>query len=214
MAVYWNENAQADLLERVSSRVARLVAQPCVPLEASGRHVHLSRADIDILFGAGYALTKRSELSQPGQFACGERVGISGPKGEFPGVAVLGPERGETQVELSRTDALALGVSAPSRLSGDVEGTPGARLTGPVGEIALPRGVIVARRHIHMTPEDASRCGVKDGQIVSVYVCSDRPVTFHDVVLRVSTAFATYMHIDYDEANACGFSKGMLGFLV
>jgi propanediol utilization protein len=201
------------LLERVARRVEIRMSQPLIPIEASGRHVHLCRADIDALFGEGHALARRAELSQPGQFLCQERIRVSGPKGEFASMAILGPERRESQVELSATDALALGIAAPVRLSGDIAGTPGARLAGPKGEASLARGVIVARRHIHMAPPDAERCGARDGQIASVYVCGGRPLTFHGVVLRVSPASASYMHIDYDEANACGFSKGMRGFL-
>lgn len=207
------EATHGSLLERVARRVESRMSQPLVPLEASGRHVHLCRADIDALFGAGHALERRADLSQPGQFLCRERIKVSGPKGDFGSMAILGPERRESQVELSATDALALGIDAPVRLSGDIAGTPGARLAGPKGEVGLARGAIVARRHIHMEPRYAARCGARDGQIVSVYVCGGRPVTFHGVVLRVSPDFATYMHIDYDEANACGFSKGMLGFL-
>jgi len=202
-----------ELIGRVAERVSEIIARPRIPLEASGRHVHLSRTDIDTLFGHGYQLRPRGRLSQPGQFSCEERVRVVGPKGEFPSVVILGPERKETQAEISLTDAKILGVDAPTRLSGDTASTPGIRIEGPKGEVATSHGVIAAKRHIHMTPEDAAAYGVHDGQIVSVRIYGERGTTFHDVILRVSPKFATYMHIDYDEANACGFHKGMVGFL-
>jgi len=190
-----------------------LFERPPVELEASGRHVHLTREAVEALFGKGHALTKRADLSQPGQFSCEERVRVIGPKGEFPSVVILGPERKECQVEVSATDAVALGIRAPVRLSGSIANTPGARLVGPAGAIELERGVIVAARHIHMAAKDAARYGVCDRQPVSVFVCGERPTTFRDVIVRVSPQFATFMHIDYDEANACGFAKGLIGFL-
>jgi propanediol utilization protein len=187
---------------------------PVIPIEASGRHIHLSREAVEKLFGAGYQLTKVSELSQPGQFVCAERLRAKGPKGELASVVVLGPERRDTQMEISATDALTLGVKSALRLSGDTRGTPGIKLLGPAGELELEHGVIVAERHVHMTPQDAARWGFVDGQTVSVRVFGERPVVFCGVALRVSPDFATYMHIDYDEANACGFKKGMPGFIV
>jgi propanediol utilization protein len=202
-----------ELAERVVSRVIEELSKPRIPIEASGRHVHLKRADIDVLFGRGSNLTPKSDLSQPGQFSCVERVRVAGPKGEFPSVIVLGPERSNTQVEVSLTDAKFLGVDAPVRLSGDIASTPGIRIIGPKGEIETENGVIAAKRHIHMTPEDAAAYGARDGQVVSVTVYGDRETTFRGVALRVSPKFATYMHIDYDEANACAFRKGMTGFL-
>jgi propanediol utilization protein len=204
---------EQELVERIVSRVLGELSKPRIPIEASGRHVHLKRADIDVLFGRGSELTRRGNLSQPGQFSCEERVRVVGPKGEFPSVIVLGPERPETQVELSLTDARFLGVDAPVRLSGDIASTPGVRIVGPQGEIETKNGVIAAKRHIHMTPEDAAAYGVHDGQTVSVTVYGERGTTFYGVALRVSPKFATYMHIDYDEANACAFREGMLGFL-
>jgi len=202
------------IVDRVVSRIENLLECPIIPIEASGRHVHLSAEALRVLFGENNKLTFVSDLSQPGQFVCSERVRVSGPKGEFPSVVVLGPERDETQVEISRTDAVVLGIKAPVRLSGNISGTPGGRLTGPAGEVTLSCGVIIAERHIHMTPEDAARWDLEDGQTVNVRVFAERPVTFNSVVLRVSPKFATFMHIDYDEANACGFSKGMSGFIV
>ena len=180
-----------------------------VELEASGRHVHVTKEQAMTLFGHG--LTPKRPLSQPGQYLANERVTVKGPKGLFQNVAVLGPERERAQVEISLTDGKTLGITPPVRLSGDAGGSPGAVLQGPMGEIALPEGVIAARRHIHMTPEDAQRFGVKDKQKVRLEVYTDRPLVFGDTVVRVSPDFATYVHLDYDEANACGFRNGDLG---
>ena len=180
-----------------------------VELEASGRHVHVTKEQARTLFGHG--LTPRRPLSQPGQFLAQERVTVIGPKGEFKNVAVLGPERPEAQVEISLTDGKTLGLTPPVRPSGKVEGTPGAILVGPVGQVQLQRGVMAAQRHIHMTPADAARFGVKDKEIVRLQVFTDRPLIFADVLVRVSEDYATYVHLDYDEANACGFAPGDLG---
>ena len=180
-----------------------------VELEASGRHVHLTKDQAKALFG--HPLTPQRPLSQPGQFLSRERVKLVGPGGEMEQVAVLGPERREGQVELSLTDCRSLGIRAPVRLSGHVEQTPGIRLEGPLGRVELPQGVIVARRHIHLTPEAARRFGVRDGQVVWLQTLTARPLVFGDVVVRVSPEFAPYAHLDYDEANACGFQKGDLG---
>ena len=180
-----------------------------VELEASGRHVHVTAAEAQRLFGHG--LTPKRPLSQPGQFLCNERVTVIGPKGQFENVAVLGPERKEAQVEISLTDGRSLGIVPPVRPSGDVKGSPGAILQGPRGRVELKQGVIAAQRHIHITPEDASRMGVKDKQIVKLQVFTARPLIFEDVLVRVSPEFETYVHLDYDEANACGFCPGDLG---
>ena len=180
-----------------------------VQLEASGRHVHVTREQAEVLFGHG--LTPKRPLSQPGQYLANERVTVIGPKGEFQNVAVLGPERKEAQVEISLTDGRTLGLTPPVKLSGDVSGSPGATLVGPTGRVVLDRGVIAARRHIHMTPEDAARFGVKDKQVVRLQTYTNRPLIFGDTVVRVSPDFATYVHLDYDEANACGFQNGDLG---
>ncbi|MBE6609298.1 MAG: phosphate propanoyltransferase [Ruminococcaceae bacterium] len=177
-------------------------------VETSARHVHLSEADLAVLFGEGAKLTHKKDLSQPGQFACEERVTVVGPKKEIPNVIILGPVRPATQVEVSYTDARTLGVDAPLKESGDLEGTPGLKLVGPAGEVVIEKGVIVAKRHIHMTPEDAAAYGVENGQIVSVKVESQRTATLGDVVIRVSPKFKLAMHIDTDESNAvCGFGK-------
>jgi propanediol utilization protein len=180
-----------------------------VELEASGRHVHVTKEQAIILFG--HALTPQRPLSQPGQYLAKERVTVVGPKGEFTNVAVLGPERKAGQVEISLTDARTLGVDAPLRLSGDVCNTPGITLKGERGTVTLPEGVIAAQRHIHLTPEDARKFGVTDKQIVKLQTYTARPVVFEDVAVRVSPDFASYVHLDYDEANACGFQKGDLG---
>ena len=180
-----------------------------VELEASGRHVHVTAQQALTLFGHG--LTPQRELSQPGQFLAKERVSVIGPKGRFENVAVLGPERPEAQVEISLTDARTLGITPPVRLSGDVKDSPGAVLEGPCGTVTLTQGVIAAKRHIHMTPKDAAAMGVRDKQRVKLQVYTDRPVVFDDVVVRVHPSFQTRVHLDYDEANACGFQTGDLG---
>ncbi|MBQ4598537.1 MAG: phosphate propanoyltransferase [Clostridia bacterium] len=178
-------------------------------VETSARHVHLSEADIETLFGKGHTLTHKKDLSQPGQYACEERVTLVGPKKPIANVIILGPARKATQVELSFTDARTLGVSAPVRESGDVAGSAGCKIVGPAGEIDLNEGVIIAKRHIHMTPDDAAKFGVADKDIVSVKLDSDgRKTVFGDVVVRVNPTFALAMHIDTDEANAaCAFGE-------
>ena len=191
-----------SLIEAVTERVF-------VELEASGRHVHVTAEQAKALFG--HPLTPQRPLSQPGQYLAQERVTVIGPKGEFRNVAVLGPERKEGQVEISLTDGRQLGIDAPVRLSGDVRNTPGAVLVGSLGRVTLPQGVIVAKRHIHLTPEAAQQFGVRDKQTVKLRTFTDRPLVFDDVVVRISPDFAPYAHLDYDEANACGFQKGDLG---
>jgi putative phosphotransacetylase len=176
-------------------------------VETSARHIHLTNADIETLFGQGAVLHNKKDLSQPGQFACEEKVELVGPKGSLK-VSVLGPARSATQVELSFTDARTLGLKGvPVRESGDIAGTPGLKLVGPAGEIDLAEGVIIAKRHIHMTPADAEAFGVKDKDIVSVKIDSaDRSTIYGDVVVRVSSSYALAMHIDTDESNAaCAF---------
>ena len=176
-----------------------------VIVEISARHLHLSQEHLDILFGAGHQLTNKKDLSQPGQFACEEKVRVEGTKSAFPGISVLGPERKASQVEISLTDARSIGVKAPVRESGVVACSGGCKLVGPCGEVDLAEGVMAAKRHIHMTPEDAEKAGIVDKQIISVETnCNGRALTFGDVVVRVSDKFATRMHIDTDEANAAG----------
>jgi len=180
-----------------------------VPLEASGRHVHLTSEQARTLFG--HDLTEDRPLSQPGQYLAKERVTVVGPQGKFPNVAVLGPARKEAQVEISMTDAKTLGLQPPVRLSGDLRNSPGCTLVGPRGEIKISAGVIAALRHIHLTPEDGKRFGVRDKQVVRLQTFTDRPLIFEDVTVRISPDFAAAAHLDYDEANACGFRKGDFG---
>ena len=180
-----------------------------VELEASGRHVHVTKEQAMTLFG--HPLSPKRELSQPGQFLANERVTVKGPKGAFSNVAMLGPERPEGQVEISFTDGRHLGITPPVRLSGKVNDSPGVTLIGPKGQVVLPQGVIVAQRHIHMTPQDAQSMGVADKQVVKLQTYTCRPVVFQDVVVRVHPNFQTRVHLDYDEANACGFQNGDLG---
>lgn len=185
-----------------------------IEIEASGRHVHLTREAVERLFGPDHRLTPTKPLSQPGQFACAERVDVIGPKGTLRNVAVLGPERKECQVEVSATDAVALGLKPPVRQSGDLQGS--CPVTLRVGErtLELSMGLIIAQRHIHLTPEDAKRFSVTDGQKVGIKCLTGRPAILEDTVARVSDKFATYIHLDYDEANACGWTKGDRGRLV
>ena len=180
-----------------------------IKLEVSARHVHLTQEAVEILFGAGHTLTPKKELSQPGQFACEERVTIVGPKNNIERVSVLGPVRSASQVELSKTDCFSLGIMGPIRESGDIEGTPGVELITETGSLKLDKGLIVAKRHVHMTPEDANEFGVKDKDIVSVEVESEgRKLVFGDTVVRVSDKFSLAMHIDTDEGNAANVGNG------
>lgn len=186
-----------------------------VLVETSARHVHLSQQDLETLFGEGYQLTNKKDLSQPGQFACTERVDVVGAKKTLAGVTILGPVRGKSQVELSLTDARSIGVDAPIRESGDIAGSGACRLVGPKGEVALEEGVIAAKRHIHMTPADAEAFGVKDKDVVSVWVESaGRSLVFGDTVVRVSPKFALAMHIDTDESNAGAVAPGTMGEVI
>ena len=195
----------SDLHSTVEAVLKRLF----IELEASGRHVHMTKEQAQRLFGHG--LTPKRPLSQPGQFLANERVTVVGPKGEFQNVAVLGPERQAGQVEISLTDGRALGITPPVRLSGDTAGTPGAILRTDQDQVVLEEGVICAQRHIHMTPQTAKIMGVADKQTVKLQVFTDRPLIFDDVMVRVSADFADFVHLDYDEANACGFRNGDLG---
>ena len=200
-----------QIIQRIANEIVNELKEKLfIPVEASGRHIHLSRADADSLFGEGYQFTKVKDLSQPGQYACKERVTVTGPKGSIHNVIVLGPERKQSQMEVSLTDALALGIKAPVRQSGDTKGSPGITVTNGSRSVTLAEGIIVAKRHIHMTPEDAQKFNVKDGEIVKVKVSGSRPVIFEDTVVRVSKDFRTYMHIDYD----CGYNKDSWGIIV
>lgn len=184
-------------------------------VETSARHVHVTQEDLETLFGKGYELTKKKDLSQPGQYACEERVTVVGPKKELKGVSILGPVRPASQVEISLTDARSIGIAAPVRESGDIAGSGACKLVGPCGEVDLKEGVIAAKRHIHATPEDAEKLGVKDKDVVSVKIDTDgRSLVFGDVVVRVSPKFALAMHIDTDESNAAGCGRQVYGEIV
>jgi len=189
---------------------------PTIPVGVSNRHFHLSQADVEKLFGTGYQLTKLRGISQKGQFAAHETVDVIGPKGRLERVRVVGPARGQTQLEISRTDAVTLGINPPVRYSGDLKGSAGARLLGPKGEIVLHEGVIIPQRHIHMSPTDAKKFGVKDRDRVIVAPLpqmlpagsEDRSVIFDNVLIRVDPSFVLDFHLDTDEANAAGLSNG------
>lgn len=184
-------------------------------IETSARHVHVTEKDLEILFGACHTLTKKKDLSQPGQYAAEERVTIVGPKKELANVSILGPCRKATQVELSATDARSIGIAAPIRESGDLEGSGACKIVGPCGEIEISEGVIVAKRHIHLTPEDAEELGVKDKDVVWVKCDTDgRKAILGDVVCRVSSNYARAMHIDTDESNAISASRDLKGTIV
>lgn len=197
----------------VESVLETLLKSGFIVVEVSARHVHLSAGDLERLFGKGTVLTPKRELSQPGQYLSEQRITVIGPKGRKERVAILGPVRSATQVELSLTDCAELGIKAPLRESGKVEGSGAVTLEGPAGSLQIPQGVIVAHNHLHLTPEDADMIGVTDGQHVSVEVVTERPVVFKDVIVRVSENFRSRMHIDFDEANAAmvnGFTLGRI----
>lgn len=184
-------------------------------VETSARHIHVTQEHLEILFGKGHELTKKKDLSQPGQFACEERVTIVGPKKELAGVSILGPVRPETQVELSATDARSIGIAAPVRESADIAGSGACKIIGPCGEVEISEGVIVAKRHIHLTPEDAAELGVSDKQVVWVRLNTpERSAVLGDVVCRVSEKYARAMHIDTDESNAVGAPRELYGEIV
>ena len=184
-----------------------------VLVEASARHLHLSAADLAVLFGEGFELHKKRDLSQPGEFLTDEKVTITGSRNKIDKVSVLGPVRKATQIEISLTDARTLGVEPPVRLSGDLAGSPGIKVTGPAGEIELTEGVIIAKRHMHVVTSDAQKYGLTDRQVVCVQISGERAVTFDECVVRVSDNFATAVHIDYDEANAAGVSGTVTGIV-
>ena len=184
-------------------------------VETSARHIHITEEHLAVLFGEGATLTHKKDLSQPGQFACEERVTIVGPKKEIPGVSILGPVRPATQIELSATDARSIGITPVIRESGDIAGTPGCKIIGPKGEIEISEGVIVAKRHIHLTPADAEELNVKDKEIVWVKIeTADRSAILGDVVCRVHKNFARAMHIDTDESNAVGSGREQMGEII
>lgn len=184
-----------------------------IPIEVSAHHIHLAQADVEALFGPGHQLTHHADLSQPGQYACKEQLTIVGPKGRIERVRVLGPARKATQVEIAMTEQFKLGIHPPIRESGDIEGSPGCTLEGPAGSVTIEKGTICALRHVHMTPADALRYGLKDKSTVRVRVPGDRELLFGDVRIRVDPSFALAMHIDTDEANAANLKNGAQGFI-
>lgn len=185
-----------------------------LPIALSNKHIHLEQEDLDILFGEGHELTRTKDLSQPGQYACEEKVDIVGPKNALKGVRVLGPIRSRTQAEVSISDAFKLGISSVVKNSGDVEGTPGAKIVGPKGEIELKDGIIVAARHIHMHTSDIEKFGVKDGDIVKVKTEGMRSLIFENVLVRAKDNFYLEMHVDIEEGNAAGVKNGDLVELI
>lgn len=191
----------------------QLYSEKPIPIGVSNRHVHLSKADLDVLFGQSYELKRLKELSQPGQYACAETVILAGPKGCIEQVRILGPVRSQTQVEVLRSDVFRLGVKAPVRESGSLKDSEGITLIGPNGSVRLTEGVITAQRHIHMTPEDAACFGVADGQLVALKVGGARGLIFHHVLVRVNGNFSLECHIDSDEANAAEINTGAPGYL-
>ena len=199
-----------DLLAKIMSAVSRVQSEmndpDAIPLGISNRHIHLSQSDLETLFGAGYQLTNTKDLVQPGQFACKETLTVCGPKGAIEKVRVLGPVRKQTQVEILVGDTFKLGVKSEVRMSGVLSGTPGVTLIGPKGSVQLPEGVIVAKRHVHMTNEDAARFGVTDGQIVDLECFGTRPGLLHDVVIRANGNSRLECHLDTEEANALGLT--------
>ncbi|MFO0554754.1 MAG: acetate/propionate family kinase [Polyangiaceae bacterium] len=208
------EHAIAEQTAQIAVGRDRVGAKRPIPIAVSARHIHLTTKTVAALFGEGHELTPRNPLSQPGQFACEETLDVVGPKRTLKGVRVLGPVRPADQVEISRTDEFFLGIDAPVRDSGDVRGSPGITLVGPKGQVALAEGVICARRHIHMAPDDATHFGVADGDVVQVAVDSaGRDLTFGDVLIRVSPKFRLEMHVDTDEANAAELVPGVEGML-
>jgi acetate kinase len=205
--------AQRALARSYYNRVVESRKAEPILIEVSAHHVHLTQADVEALFGKGHELTWESDLSQPGQFACQEKVTLVGPKGSVERVRVLGPARKYSQVEISMTEQFKLGIHPPVRESGDLNGTPGITLEGPAGGVALEKGVICALRHVHMTPEDALRYGVRDKSTVRVRVEGDRELVFGDVLIRVDPSFRLAMHIDTDEANAANLKTGAVGHI-
>ena len=199
-------------MENIDALVEAVVERLFVPVEASARHVHVTREQALTLFG--HELTRKRPLSQPGQYLSQERVVLVGPKGELERVAVLGPEREEAQVEISLTDGRALGIDPLIRPSGQVEGTAGITLRGPAGSVTLSQGVMAAQRHVHLNPQQAQNFGVRDRQVVRLQVLTERPVIFEDVLVRVSPQYEAAVHLDFDEANACALRCGDLGRII
>jgi len=207
------EKQVIEMVTRIVQERLNEIENLKIPVGVSNRHVHVSKGDLEILYGKGYPLTNFKDLSQPGQYAAKETVTVKGPKGQFEKVRILGPVRKESQVEISLTDSFRLGVKAPIKESGQLEQTPGIELIGPAGSVSLSHGTIVALRHIHMTSQDADRMGVKDKDIVEVETAGTRRGTMGNVLVRVSDSFSLELHVDIDEANACALKNGDFVFL-
>lgn len=198
-----NEQALQSIVEEIVSKLKDASTQDhSIPMAVSARHCHISQKDLEILFGTGYQLTKKADLSQPGQFAANETITIAGPRGSLEKVRILGPARNMTQVEVSRTDSFKLGLKPPLRESGNIEGSSPVTLIGPKGSLYKKEGLIIAQAHIHMNPEDAEGFGVKNGEYVKVEIEGERPISFEKVLIRISPRYRLEMHIDTDEANA------------
>lgn len=210
-----NEHAIQSIVDEVLAKLNGATANhSSVPMAVSARHCHLSKSDLESLFGEGYELTKKADLSQPGQFAANETITIVGPRGSIEKVRILGPARHITQVEVSRTDSVKLGLKPPLRESGDIEGSAPITLVGPRGSIYKSEGLIIAQAHIHMNPEDAASFGVENGEYVKIEVDGERPVTLGKVLIRVSTRYKLEMHVDTDEANAGLITGKTMGKLI
>lgn len=194
------------LVDYIKSADTKDVQDDRIPIGISNRHIHLSKEDMEALFGPGYVLYQLKELSQPGQYACRETVTICGPRGAIEKVRILGPVRNQTQVELLAGDCIKLGIRSEIKLSGDLAGTPGITIIGPEGSVQVKEGVIVAQRHIHMLPDEAKRFGVFDGQEVKIQTDGIRGGTYHGVAIRVTEESSLEMHIDVEEANAFGIT--------
>lgn len=199
---------QRQIVERIVREVINQAEPRLIPVAVSARHAHVSKEHIQILFGRGYELKPRNPLSQPGQFAAEETVNIIGPRRCITGVRILGPARSSTQVELSVTDGISLGLKLHVRDSGDIAGSHGLTLAGPEGCVHIPEGVIAARRHLHLSTDDASRLKLTDKQVISVRARTKRPATLEDILVRVSGDFSMELHLDTDEANACMLKNG------
>lgn len=211
MIEYTRENQYKNFEVYIMSDSPRSNTNRKVLIEGSARHVHLKREDVEALFGNGYTLRKKRDLLQPGEFLTEEKVAVTGPRGTVERVSVLGPERKASQAEVSMTDARALGLAAPVRLSGDVAGSASVRLTGPAGSVELAEGCIVAKRHLHITPADAETFGIAGRETVRIKVGGERGLVFEEVAVRVSENFFTEVHLDYDEMNAAGLSGEVYG---
>jgi putative phosphotransacetylase len=209
-----DQQAIQSIVEEVVSRLTVNPTKRSIPMAVSARHCHLSQRDLEALFGEGYELTKKADLSQPGQFAANESITIVGPRGSLEKVRILGPARNITQVEVSQTDSIKLGLKPPLRESGDINGSAPITLVGPKGSLYKKEGLIIAQAHIHMTPEDASLFGVDNGEYVKIEVNGVRPITLGKVLIRVSPRYKLEMHVDTDEANAGSISRGTVGKLI